>query len=421
MLCNKENIRLNEIEIFENQLIYKFSISEGLKKYFNTDKMFVKYSNDINLHEIPKSILVIPFISSILPLMWLTDSIMWVDEVDKTFYRALSRIKSGYQEIYDYYLLKGNFIPAKVISNQFDVKRESLVLFSGGLDAQTTFLRHIDSNPLLFNIQGWYKNSFNEDNGVAEKDIHDISLFSIKNNSDFVYAKSNFATLINNNSFKKIQKKLKDSWWHGFQHSMSFISIAIPLCYYLGIEKIYIASSFSIGDIGRCASYPTTDSEFEFAKMGQVFHDGFELTRQDKIKYIVDYQKKINTIFPLKVCTFNEDNCLKCEKCVRTMLGIIAENGNVKDFGFNVQGNLLDHFISIFENDIVFFDVAGESKKHWVHIKKRMKENYKNLDEKEVVDWFLNENLIEIRKKKVLEYRLKNFPKLVMKRINNEV
>lgn len=418
MLCNKESVTLKDIIIDKNSVKYLFDVTNGLKSYFNKNHLFIVYNESINLENVPKSILTIPFVASLIPLMWLTDSIMWVHEIDKTFYRSLTRIKQAYQEMYDHYPLKGNFIPAIIEDNFMDCNQKSLVLFSGGIDACTTYLRHKDENPLLFNIQGWYDKNTIENNRVAEKEIEFITDFSIGQNSDFMYAKSNFATIINTSVFhKKIEKKLQYTWWYGFQHSMSFISIAIPLCYKLSINKIYIASSYTLGDSARCASYITTDSEFEFANYGMVIHDGFELSRQDKVKIIVKYQKEINKIFPLKVCSFTEENCNVCEKCIRSMLAIIAENGNISYFGFKIEGDLLQHLKSIFEDRIIYFDVEGEYYKFWPYIKKRMKENYESITEKELVDWFLTEDLVGKRKQKLFEYRTKNFVSLVMKRL----
>lgn len=419
MLCNKEGVLLRSVKINKNKVEFFFDISDGLKKYFKTDKLFIEYSKDINLDNIPKSILTIPFVASILPLMWLTDSIMWIDEIDKTFYQSISRIKSAYQEIYDYYPLKGSLIPAYIKENELIQKRDSLCLFSGGLDAHTTYLRHKDKNPLIFNIQGWYQNSSNEENNVAQKDINEILLFCNQQNKDYSFAKSNFATLVNPIVFNKyIGKRLKDNWWHGFQHSMAFISIAIVACFFYGIKNIYIASSFALGDKGRCASYPTTDSQFAFAKIGTVIHDGFELSRQDKIHIIVQHQRAIGKPYPLKVCTFKEENCLMCEKCVRTILGIIAENGHISNFGFNPANPLLLHFNETFnQKNIVFFDIKGESQKHWPYIKTRMLENYNLIKDKEFVDWFLNYDFKKARKKALFKYYRKNFFKILKRKL----
>ena len=63
---------------------------------------------------------------------------------------------------------------------------------------------------------------------------------------------------------------------------MSFISIAMPLAYIYGAKNIYIASSFAIGNPGKCASYATTDIEFKFATDGGCIHDAFDMSRQKK-------------------------------------------------------------------------------------------------------------------------------------------
>ena len=421
MICKKEYLLLKEINIVDNNIVrFKFKISENLSKYFNRNYILIEYPDSINLHDIPESILIIPFVSCLLPLMWLTDSIMWISEIDRTFYHSLHYIKNGYQEMYDYYVLKGSLIPAKIVENDYKIFKKSLVLFSGGLDAHTTYLRHINEKPLLFYIQGWYEDDFNSLNKVERNDIINISTFANMQNVKFMSVRSNFATTVNNDTFHKyIERKLQDNWWHGFQHSMAFISIAIPISYYFGIKQIYIASSFCLGDAGRCASYPTTDSEFAFATKGIVIHDGFELSRQDKIKMIIDYQKQIHDRYPLKVCTFKEENCCICEKCIRTILGIIAENGDPEDFGFHLNKPILTFFTNDFIDNIVFFDVEGESIKHWKYIKERMRTNFHNIEEKDFVNWFLTVDLLRIRKKKLLEYRIKNFPYLLLKRLKN--
>ncbi|WP_225369758.1 hypothetical protein [Methanobrevibacter arboriphilus] len=38
-----------------------------------------------------------------------------------------------------------------------------------------------------------------------------------------------------------------------------------------------------------CASCPSTDNEFKFAKKGNVYHEGIENSRQDKIRTIINF------------------------------------------------------------------------------------------------------------------------------------
>jgi hypothetical protein len=366
---------------------------------------------------VPKSILTIPFVASIIPLMWLTNTVMWVEELDRTFYDSIFNIQNAYQRLYYPYPLKGNLVAAKLINNSFHPERDSLLLFSGGIDANTTYIRIKNTNPFLFNIQGWYENR-NAQDFAADADIKDISSFAKKEKLDFTFAKSNFATLINNYVFdKNIKKKLGDSWWHGFQHSMAFISIAIPLAYLLKIEKIYIASSVPLGEYVKCASYVTTDSEFKFATIGGCIHDGSELTRQDKINLIVNHTNKTDSDYPIRVCSFNDHNCCACDKCFRSILGIIAAGGDIKKFGFFVETSLKDHFESIMIDKAQTFNIKGESSLHWPAIKKQMIANYDIIEDKEFVDWFLNYDFKKARKKALKNYYRKNYFEIITRKL----
>ncbi len=78
------DIQLHEIIVSKNIVRYRFSVSDNLKKFFTTDEMFVCYNQDVS--DLPESILIIPFVGSIIALTWLTDSTLWVKEIDESYY-----------------------------------------------------------------------------------------------------------------------------------------------------------------------------------------------------------------------------------------------------------------------------------------------------------------------------------------------
>lgn len=412
-----DGVLLKDTKVNKNYVEYVFEARGVLKDYFTTDTMFIEYNTDVS--DIPVSILNIPFVASVLPLMWVTDTVLWVKEIDRTFYDSTYRIKEAYQNLYNYYPLKGNFVPAKMVENEYQSERECLLLFSGGMDAHTTYIRHIDTNPILCNIQGWYK-SLDDEDKAADADFKDISEFAKTEGRQFEFVKSNFAVIVNASHFdRNITKKLGDTWWHGFQHSMSFISISIPIAYKNGVKNVYIASSVPMGEYVHCASYVTTDSEFKFAKNGGCIHDGSELTRQDKAHIIVEHIKKLERNYPIRVCSFNEVNCCRCDKCFRSILGLTAEGGDVRKCGFDIRDTLKEHFEKEFNENMILHKVEGEGALHWPAIRRRMKENYStfNDEQKEFVDWFLSYDFMGKRKKALFEYRTKNFFKIIIRRI----
>lgn len=415
---DNNGILLKSLEINGDTVIFDFDVSSHLSKFFTTHKMFVKY--DRSVEDVPKSILVIPFVGSLIALTWLTDSVMWVKEIDDTFYRALKEIKLAYQELYPHYRLGGRFVSAYRKRNQImcNDANSSVLLFSGGIDAHTSYINNMSKDLLLCNIQGWLDDP-QASSKAQEEDFRNITNFGECQNVPIGLIKSNFAKIVDVKAFRKIEKKLHGNWWYKFQHSMAFISISIPLAYMSGRGEIIIASSYYLGSDGICASYPTTDTEFKFATSGYTIHDGFEYTRQQKLTRLVNYQQGTGQPYPISVCSFNDHNCGVCPKCFRTIMGIIAEGGDISKFGFERRGNLKEFYSAYIKNNYIKFGVNDEAALFWPDIKKRISENYAEIEEKEFVDWFCKTDFVTDRKRAVFKYRVNKFLPLIIKRIQH--
>ena len=413
-----DSVILKDIKVSGNHVDYHFEATGILKPYFSTDTMFIEYQEDISM--VPKSILAAPFVANIIPLVWATNTILWVKELDHTFYDSLIRVYYAYQRMYQHFPLKGDIFPGKFIDNQLDVKRESLLLFSGGLDANCTYVRIRDTKPLLFNIQGWYK-SLTDLDEAADADIRDVNIFAKREGTDSSSAKSNFAVVVKRMEWeKKIRPQFGDSWWHGFNHSMGFITIAMPLDYKHGIKNIYIASSVPMGEYATCASHITTDSEFRFAGVGGCIHDGAELVRQEKVQTVVEYQKTTGKPYPMRVCSFNDHNCCECEKCFRTVLGLTAEAVDARDFGFYIDKPLKEHWEDVMSRRAGLMSFKSDRKVHWPHIISRMKTNYDkmNQEQKDFVDWFLNFDFDKAKREGLRKHYKKNFFKIIKRKLH---
>ena len=114
-----DGVILKDIKVNGNHIDYNFEVTGVLKSYFSTDTMFIEYQEDMSM--VPESILAAPFVASIIPLMWATNTVMWVKEIDKTFYDSILRVHDAYQRLYSHFPLKGNLIPANFIDNQLQV------------------------------------------------------------------------------------------------------------------------------------------------------------------------------------------------------------------------------------------------------------------------------------------------------------
>ena len=112
------------------------------------------------------------------------------------------------------------------------------------------------------------------------------------------------------------------------------------------LELVYIASSYDIPNLVPCGSHPMLDPEYSSFDM-RIRHRDLSLSRLDKLRIVARWDVALNNI---RVCLANVQdrmNCGRCEKCVRTMLGLLAIGALEKTEAFvenDVSPDLLSGF-----------------------------------------------------------------------------
>ena len=337
-------VKVTSVSNNGHRINYDYTLTAGIKKYFNQDKPFyIEFQEDIS--SVPESILAIPLVANLAPIAWYAGFELEIEEVDEDFSNALQVIKQDFLKRESVNELKGDVIPKKVVQNTFE-KSKTAMLFSGGVDAYATYIRIFDKTPDLITLLG-----------------ADIQIEDQKQWTDF----TNFVEsegLLKNNDKEYITANLRDfytyqvellltdiGWWGKVQHGLALIGALAPLSYVKGYKEIYIASSYTDNINIEWGSTPQIDEAITWANGVQVYHDGYDLKRQDKVDLIADFAEKADTKFKLRVCYSEkrtEFNCSYCEKCFRTIFGLILNNKNPNDYGFNVDGSVYDKMYTIF-------------------------------------------------------------------------
>ena len=341
-----EKLIVKAISVSNNghRINYDYTLTAGIRKYFNLDKPFyIEFQEDIS--SVPESILAIPLIANLSPIAWYAGFSIEIEALDQDFNTALQIIKLDFLKRQSVDELKGDVVPKKLVQNTFE-KSKTAMLFSGGVDAYATYIRIFDKTPDLITLLG-----------------ADIQIEDQKQWTDF----TNFVEsegLLKNNDKEYITANLRDfytyqvellltdiGWWGKVQHGLALIGALAPLSYVKGYKEIYIASSYTDNINIEWGSTPQIDEAITWANGVQVYHDGYDLKRQDKVDLIADFAEKADTKFKLRVCYSEkrtEFNCSYCEKCFRTIFGLILNNKNPNDYGFNVDGSVYDKMYTIF-------------------------------------------------------------------------
>ena len=123
-------------------------------------------------------------------------------------------------------------------------------------------------------------------------------------------------------------------------------------------------------------------------------HDGYEATRQKKIEFICKYSKENNIKIPLRVCwqSTGGSNCCKCEKCYRTLFGIIAAKGDPRNFGFDYTDEQFKNIVQDLKGRIF----VRES--NWRYIQESLRKNYKINELDRDIRWLYTKDISYINK-----------------------
>lgn len=336
MVRNK--IILNQPVIENNTVKCTFSCTGKIDAFFKKKEMWVQYNREID--KVPGSILVIPILSNILPIAWAFNTDIYLDEVDSDFLESSEIIKKSFRSFFRRQMKTDAKIYANsVIKNKGYNRQKIGVLFSGGVDSVATYIRRREENPSLITIWG-ADIGINNEKGweVIEKGVLD---FGSQNNSINLFIKSNFREMIR---YNKLQDHIKN-WWGQVQHGYALIGLCAPISYSEGMHTICIPATMSSKTPDfRWGSHPLIDNNIKWGETSAV-HEGYELTRQDKFGLISEYIKTDNPLLQLRVCYKDKSgqNCNKCEKCSRTIIGFILEGVDPNQHGFKMNNQTLEN------------------------------------------------------------------------------
>lgn len=390
----KNQIIINAPRVNKSRIEYFYSVSgEWSELFYLENTNYIEYSLDIE--NVPKSILIIPFLANILPVAWVCDAEVVVEDCDKEFVECVLNIKKGYCEMHPSINFGGKLIVKNLIDNTQENTNGAISFFSGGVDAFSTLVTHAGEHPTLVTLLG--ADLTLDDTAGWEKVVNHIKDTCQKFDTDYVLVKSTFRSIYDQHKLTEIVKESKDNWWHGFQHGIGIISHAAPIAYAMKKEIVYFASSFTIAEKGKvtCASDPTIDNNVKFCSTS-VWHDGYDYNRQAKIKNITEYSKANDIEISLRVCweSAGGSNCCNCEKCFRTMLGIYAQGFDPHDFGFEYDDLQLEKIT----NTLRYGNNKFFSELRYAPIQNAMRENIKKKDLPKALKWFYSAKISDLNR-----------------------
>ena len=341
----KDYIRLKEVSIGDRRIDYRF---ESSLKFFDRDRFGVWYDHDF---ERPSaSMAAVPFAAVMASFMWMNGADLEMEVLDEGFADSI-RQAEGY--FHGWFSKRWDFkgqLKTAVEKNTTKGTGEG-VLYSGGLDALTTYLRHKDAKPQLFSFIG-------ADVPQDQPKLVDACRKSFKEFAEHERVKhwlveSDFWKLLDHSK----QRPWTNNWWGEACHAMILASITAPVSY-RELNKIWIASSHVVDEVdyGWGSDY-YLDNMLHWAG-ASLKEDNEHAGRFDKMRYFKDYPQYYRF---LRVCytwwnwSGSEINCGRCEKCYRSILELLLNKIEPSACNFSLKGDIFGDVRKAFEKSHVYY------------------------------------------------------------------
>lgn len=369
----------------------RFYVSAQLSKHYVRQPLILSYPEEVDLQSLPPSIVDIPLITNIIPVIWFSGQEYTIEEMDEDLYCALITIKSFFKRFFYNTSWEGELKPERLVKNIIPTTNlQSAALFTGGLDSTTTVLRHFNENLTLI--------SFNEPH------VHAVD-FAKKHHFSFYTIYMNYYDFLKLTALDKASIDIS-KWFWDTSMGLSWVGAAAPFLYAKGIPLLYIPSGFtwqsfmfSDGQTLRQPACPLIDENVSPVGL-RVQHDTFTMTRTDKIKFISTFCAENTIAKPqLVVCNRHKrsntsyTHCNRCVKCYLTMLDIVAIGESLQDYGFTLSQ---EEFISQFQSYIATLKMRrGGTYAACYDTQQYLKQNIATLPQtyRAFYDWFISLDL----------------------------
>lgn len=317
-----------------NAVSVDFECSGGIRKFFTSATFYAEYN--LNVEAVPESLLVIPFLSAVSPIAWANNAEVVVPEVDAVFIDSLDKVKATLEAFYPKIPFRGVMRTTPLFNNGPRTSEYSMLLFGGGIDALATYIRHRSENPFLLTVHG---TDIKPDDYLVWNAIYkDVTDFSVTTGAPLRTVRSNFKSMLDEFMLHSYVHILKGSWYARVMHGLALLGLCAPVAYTEGVGRVYIASTFTEDFQKPWGSDPRIDNYVSWSGT-HCFHDGYELSRQQKIMLIANYIKHDLEHLPIHSCWTpikGARACNTCEKCGETIIGLELAGLDPNNHGFTI-------------------------------------------------------------------------------------
>ena len=324
----REIIKIRNVRNHGRTLVAQFEVTDGLKRYFNDEVFFCEY--DFSLEGIDPGILAVPVLNSIIQIAWMAGADVRMDVIEVAHLRSCELLRDAFARFYPEAPFNTHILAERLETGVIS-GNNTLQLFSGGVDSVTSYISNKNRKPILVIIDY-------EPAGIHREVIE----FAQKLPQGAHTVRTNCYSFLNRRNLDADFGHLTEgTWWGGIQHGMALLGLTAPITQWRNASSVVIAATHDASFDRPWGSDPKIDNLVKWATV-VCYHDGYALTRQQKIDGLVrSYATQAKAPPLLMVCNSyarvkDRYNCSRCAKCAQAIIGLLIANGDPRRYGFEI-------------------------------------------------------------------------------------
>ncbi|MFC3958315.1 hypothetical protein [Halovivax cerinus] len=377
-------IRIDEVRVDGSELECIVSATGDLDRFVARESFRVSY--DRSIEGVPRAILVIPALAQLCPVAWARGGDVAAPVVDERFARSLRDVRDALLDMHDF-MVGGSLRAPRTDPPDPPATDESGLLFTGGVDSTASYVRHRGESPTLVSVRGWTITPDPSDDRKWETMRERVSAFADPRGLETAFVESNMLRFLDHPMLLAHYKRYVDgAWYSSVGHGLGLTGLCAPLAYASGMNHLYVAATHWEGIDLAWGSRPDVDDNVRW-RGTQCHHDGYELTRQERIDLLAEYAADSSHDLTLQTCNERlSGNCGRCEKCYRTAIGLRLAGLDPNEHGYAFADDDYRIVREAFEQDRW---VLGLDERHmWEDIRNRTRETRpRSAPERDFFDW----------------------------------
>jgi hypothetical protein len=398
MLSSTRHIRLGRpIVANRNRVIVPIDVSTPLKKYVG-DHFYFEY--DASIEAVPPQLCMVSAAANLIPLAWAFDAELILPLLDTDFYRCLPDVKRGLANMFSELDFAGQIHVDELVETPREpVADASVALFSGGVDSLHTALRHSEEQLTLASI--WGLDVRTASTAAWNRSRQRIVNFATRNQMGTSFIKTNARETVNERLVSLHFKDRIAHWWL-VSIGMALLGITAPLTWLTRAARVYLPAGATNCYPWPIGYHPTIDNHVRWART-TCASDGYEADRVEKLRLVSMRSPGEDML----VCRLGGDvsgqNCSRCEKCIRTMVGLLISGVNPNQHGFRLGPRTLSDFCAAVDRNA--FTFKANTTYYWLEIQRRVSRGSETRSDEwnTFLDWLQTQDFQAVQRRSEVE------------------